>query len=75
MKRSIFAVLFSAMICVLCCQAADGGFDELYRCYRGKSMPELKQLGQELLSRNSTDSALAPGGYIRIRVGGEIPFS
>lgn len=59
MKRLIFVVMLSAMVCVLCCQAADGGFDALYRRYRSRPMPELKQLGQQLLSRNSTDSALA----------------
>ncbi len=59
MKRLVFVVMLSAMVRVLCCQAADGGFDALYRRYRSRPMPELKQLGQELLSRNSTDSALA----------------
>lgn len=33
-------------------------FDLLYRKYKDQSMPELKEIGQQLLSRGSTDSAM-----------------
>lgn len=57
--KGLFALLLSAMICVLSCRASADGFEAMYRRYRSEPMPALKQLGQELLSRSSTDSALS----------------
>ena len=45
--------------CVASCRGVGTNLDMLYRRYKDWSMTDLKQLGQELLSRNSTDSALA----------------
>lgn len=47
------------VIAGICRAGAENGFDGLYREYRNTTMPELKELGAELLSRNSTDSAMA----------------
>lgn len=58
MKR-LYVILLLTVIAGVCRAGAENGFDGLYREYRNAPMPELKELGAELLSRNSTDSAMA----------------
>ena len=58
MRHILFTLIAIASVFELCF-GSDSGFDDLYRKYRNEPMPVLKELGQSLLTRGSTDSAMA----------------
>ena len=57
--RPLIIIMTVIAACVASCRGARADLDMLYRQYKDAPMSDLKQLGQELLSRNSTDSAMA----------------
>lgn len=63
--RPLIIIMTVIAACVASCRGARADLDMLYRQYKDAPMSDLKQLGQELLSRNSTDSAMAVYTHIR----------
>ena len=57
--RPLIIIMTVIAACVASCRGAGADLDMLYRQYKDAPTSDLKQLGQELLSRNSTDSAMA----------------